>query len=241
MTPLLKRLAHYSDVNTTCLDQIESLPHRIESRDPGDEIVTEGDRIDYVFFIESGWAIRYRLIDDGRRQILNFMLPGDCFDLMSVTNAASDHNVAAATSVTIRRIKSEDFLRVIAGNAALAASFWWVAIHEESILREQIVRNGRRNARERVGHMILELNRRISMSTGMPSDEVEIPVRQSLLADALGLSPVHVSRTISVLKRAGLISQTPSGFKILDRAFLSKISDFDPRYLRTQKLNLYPA
>jgi len=95
--------------------------------------VVEGETVDFVFVIEAGWAIRFRMMDDGRRQILNFMLPGDCFDLMSLNKAHSDHSISAATEVTLRRVKSDDFLRIIAKSPQLATSFWWAAIQEEVV------------------------------------------------------------------------------------------------------------
>lgn len=233
-------MRHYVDLQDDDYLDLINLPHRLEQRSAGDEIVREGELVDFVFFIERGWAIRYRLLDDGRRQILNFMLPGDCFDLMSVANVASDHSVAAASDVEMRRINNRDFLRTLTERPRLATAFWWAAVQEEGILREQIVRNGRRSAKERVGHLILELNRRVTAHTGVPSNELEMPVPQSLFADVLGLSAVHVSRTFSKLRAAGLIRTSIQGITILDRARLELLSDFDPKYLHLQRINLLP-
>ena len=178
------------------------------------------------------------MLDDGRRQILNFMLPGDCFDLMSLNKARSDHSVSAASNVTLRRIRADDFLQMISHKPQLATSFWWTAIQEEAILREQIIRVGRRSARERVGHLILELNRRISAITGEIDNHLNLPVPQAYMADALGLSVVHISRTLSRLKSDGLIKTGNEGIQILDREKLAEICDFNSRYLRLEKLRI---
>ncbi len=236
MNPLIKRVAHYADVGPKHFEGLINLPHKIEVRKAGQEIVSEGDVIDFVFIIESGWAIRFDLLDDGRRQILNFMLPGDCFDMMSLTNAKSDHSVSAATDLTLRRLKASDFLSSIKQEPALAAAFWWVAVQEEAILREQIIRVGRRSAKERVGHLILELNRRMAATTGKLENFLYLPVPQSLLADALGLSVVHISRTLTKLKAEQLISTDHNGIQILDRPRLEKTSNFDSKYLHMEKL-----
>ncbi|CAM3743067.1 Crp/Fnr family transcriptional regulator [Litorimonas haliclonae] len=236
MNPLIKRVAHYADVGPKHFEGLINLPHKIEVRKAGQEIVSEGDVVDFVFIIQSGWAIRFDLLDDGRRQILNFMLPGDCFDMMSLTNAKSDHNVSAATDLTLRRLKASDFLTAIKQEPALATAFWWVAVQEESILREQIIRVGRRSAKERVGHLILELNRRMAATTGKLENFLYLPVPQSLLADALGLSVVHISRTLTKLKADQLISTDHNGIQILDRPRLEKISNFDSQYLHLEKL-----
>jgi len=238
MDPLIKRIGQFVETDTQYFQDISGLPHRIETRRSGEEIVVEGETVDFVFVIEAGWAIRFRMMDDGRRQILNFMLPGDCFDLMSLNKAHSDHSISAATEVTLRRVKSDDFLRIIAKSPQLATSFWWAAIQEEAILREQIIRVGRRSARERVGHLILELNRRISAVTGELENYLYLPVPQALLADALGLSVVHISRTLSRLKSEGLIKTGNEGIQILNREKLAEISDFDSRYLRLEKLKI---
>jgi len=86
MKLLLKRVGHYVDLVDDTFKSFVDLPHKLETRRPGEEIVSIGETIDFVFVIESGWAIRYRILDDGRRQILNFMLPGACFDMMSMAS-----------------------------------------------------------------------------------------------------------------------------------------------------------
>ena len=238
MDPLIKRVGQFVETDPQHFQDIANLPHRIETRLAGEELVVEGEIVDYVFVIEAGWAIRFRMLDDGRRQILNFMLPGDCFDLMSLNKARSDHSVSAASNVTLRRIRADDFLQMISHKPQLATSFWWTAIQEEAILREQIIRVGRRSARERVGHLILELNRRISAITGELDNYLNLPVPQAYMADALGLSVVHISRTLSRLKSDGLIKTGNEGIQILDRKKLAEISDFDSRYLRLEKLRI---
>jgi len=236
MKSLINRVGHYVDLAEDSFESLSALPHRIETRRPGEEIVAIGEKIDYVFLIESGWAIRYRILDDGRRQILNFMLPGACFDMMSMAYAESDHAVSAVTEVTLRRIKSKDFLRAVSMRPKLATAFWWVAIQEEAILREQIVRIGRRSAKERVAHLLLELNRRIAAIEGRLTDFINIPFPQALFADALGLSVVHVSRTLTKLKAEGLITTSPQGIEILEREKISELCDFDSRYLHLERL-----
>lgn len=236
MNALINRIRHYSTTESEDFEGLAKLPHRLEVYEPHADIVVEGDKIDHVFIVEDGWAIRFRILDDGRRQIVNFMLPGDCFDLMSLNGAKSDHNVAAATKVTLRKIKSKDFLSAISENLRLSTSFWWAAVQEEGILREQIVRVGRRSAKERVGHMILELNRRVAATSGQIDNYLPLPVPQSMLADALGLSDVHISRTLSFLRTFGYIRNSRHGIEILDREGLAEMSDFDSRYLHFEKL-----
>lgn len=238
MEALKRRIKHYTTIDDKGFAALEGLAHRIETRRPGSDIVSLGETVDYMFVIEQGWAMRYRMLDDGRRQILNFMLPGDCFDLMSLTRAKSDHAISAATQVRLRRVASGDFIRAVSQESQLAASFWWASIQEEAILREQIIRVGRRSAKERVAHLLLELNRRVAAIEGRITDFLSLPIPQTLIADALGLSVVHISRTLTKLKSDGLIETTFDGIKILEREKLVKLSDFDSSYLHFEKLYL---
>ena len=241
MDSLRRRVSHYTTIENDRFKTLESLPHRIETRRPGSDIVSLGETVNYVFVIEQGWAIRYRMLEDGRRQILNFMLPGDCFDLMSLTQAKSDHAISAATLVRLRRMSSSDFIGAIGKDPQLATSFWWVSIQEEAILREQIIRVGRRTAKERVAHLLLELNRRVAMVEGELKNFLALPIPQTLIADALGLSVVHISRTLTKLKSEKLIETTADGIEILQRDALAKLSDFDSSYLHLEKLKLSAA
>lgn len=236
MNPLIRRVGHYVELGDDDFQSLTDLPHQMEIRRPGEEIVSIGDVIDFVFLVEAGWALRYRILDDGRRQIVNFMLPGACFDMMSMAYAKADHSVSAATEVTLRRIKSSDFLAAISAQPRLATAFWWVAIQEEAILREQIIRIGRRSARERVAHLLLELNRRIAAIEGRLTDFINLPFPQALFADALGLSVVHVSRTLTKLKAEGMIATGPGGIEIVEREKMAEMCDFDSRYLHLERL-----
>ena len=238
MDSLIRRIAHYVESDPNSFDEIADLPYKIETYAAGQDIVTEGDTVDFVFVIESGWAIRFRLLDDGRRQILNFMLPGDCFDLMAINRAKSDHNVSGASEVVLRKIKADIFLKTVTNNPRLATSFWWAAIQEEAVLREQIIRVGRRSAKERTAHLILELNRRVATVSGRLDDYLVLPVAQSLFADALGLSIVHVSRTLTKLKAEGYIRMDNQGIEILSREAMAQMCDFDSRYLHLDKLTV---
>lgn len=238
MNSLARRVGHYVEINSNVFDILASLPHRMERKKPGEDIVSVGESIDYIFVVESGWAVRSRILEDGRRQILNFMLPGDCFDLMSLVQAKSDHTVSAATEVTLRRIGTRDFFHAVANTPKLATAFWWVAVQEEAILREQIIRIGRRSAVERVAHILLELNRRLTLINSDQKDFVDLPVPQSLFADALGLSVVHISRTFTKLKSEGMIATTPKGVEIREREKLKHLCDFDSTYLHSERLKL---
>ncbi len=237
MLPMIERLQRFSQLDRADLDALKRLPHRIRETSAHEEIIATGQKLDRVFIVESGWLIRSRLLDDGRRQILNFMLPGDCFDLQCLVRARADHTVTSATLARLRMISASEFLDCVRDNANLATAFWWAAVQEESILREQIVRLGRRTARERIAHMMLELIRRRRLATaGTANDELlKLPVTREMIADALGLSEVHVSRTTSFLRQAGLLDVSNGTAKVLDLKGLMRLADFDETYLHVDE------
>ena len=233
-----RRLSQYVEVSDDMIEAFDNLGGRTRSFKAGEDIIQAGDKADYVFVILEGWAVRYRLLEDGRRQIVNFMLPGDVFDLQALADLKADHSVTTLTAVKASMLDSNDFLNALRQSGHLASAFWWAAVQEESILREQIVRVGRRSARERIGHLLLELQRRLSMANGNEIEDIALPLTRTDIADALGLTPVHVSRTMSAMRRADLISETRETIHIVNPERLSKLCMFDADYLHLKQLSL---
>ncbi len=240
MDTLLSRLQHHAALVESDYSALMRLAHRLVVKQPGQVIVTAGERLQDVFVLEQGWAIRYRVLEDGSRQIVNFMLPGDCFDLQAVVGAQSDHHVSALTSVRLRMISGSLFLNAVRQNATLATVFWWSAVQEESILREQIVRIGRRTARQRCAHMLVELHRRLMMAGMVKDDACVLPLTRDVMADALGLSPVHVSRSIANLRGRKMIETTRGSIRLRDVPGLIEVGEFNPRYLHLQDRTILP-
>ncbi len=238
MEALIARINYIIDIDRDAFEPLQKASSLSAFFTPGDVLIQEGDTVKSMFVIESGWAIRYRILNDGRRQILNFMLPGDCFDLKAMSQLQSDHSVSAVTKLQLRSINVGSFVEIVQNNDKLVSAFWWIANHEEAILREQIIRVGPRSATERLAHLILELNQRISKIEGKSSDFLRLTIPQSLFADALSLSVVHISRTLGKLKAMGMIATTPEGIRILDKVKLKSIADFQPDYLHSQPFKL---
>lgn len=238
MDSLYARIIQSTDIDPKALLALEKKSSLSAILAPGEAIILEGDTLRSMFVIECGWAIRFRILSDGRRQILNFLLPGDCFDMMSILKSTADHNISAVTRMQFRSINADAFVKIVKKDYRLASLFLWIAVQEEAILREHIIRVGLRTATERLAHLILELDQRISIVEGKASDILILPIPQLLFADALSLSVVHISRTFTKLKSMGVIEITPLGLRILDRAKMENISGFDGRYLRPPKFKL---
>lgn len=234
MQPLIARISAYADLGDDDFSPLSSAPVERVQHNAGARIIAVGDQLTHVFVVSRGWAMRYRTLQDGQRQIVNLMLPGDCFDLQALIETPADHAVDAITSVQLSRMRRTDFLNSIRANGRLATAFWWASVQEESILREHIVRLGRRSGKERLAHLLLELQRRLHIAGLSNGDTISLPLTREVVADTLGLSPVHVSRSTSELKRMGLIRTSASNIELLQPKKLAELAQFDASYLHTR-------
>lgn len=238
MEKFVRRMKRYVDIGDADLEPLLDLDHKTVDFAAGKTIVALNEPVDKIYIVTSGWSLRARYLDDGRRQIINFQLPGDYFDLMSLVGARSDHTISAATDSTLRIYDGQEYLRAIQQSPRLAAAFWWVTVQEETILRQQIVRIGRMSAKERIANFILELNRRQNIADGDRDDFVPLPVPQAFLADALGLSVVHISRSLTSLKARDLVQTSRRGIEIIDRDRLVELAEYDPALFEPQPVAL---
>lgn len=195
------------------------------------ELVGQSEPYRYAYVIASGWVIRARLLPDGSRQILNFLLPGDAAGLAGAMFNRADHDVVTLTRATVARLNPERVLALMAARPRVGAALFWSVALEESALRERIVGLGRRSAEERMAHLFVELIER-QRSGGRDDDGVYVlPLTQTHVADAMGLSLVHVNRVMRSLAQRGLIRIRPGRLSIVDEPGLRRISDFDGAFL----------
>lgn len=227
---LLQRISFYADLNDKDKDEVRALKGH-EKRFPRNaEIIDAGQQLDSVLIVKEGWAVRYKTLDDGRRQVLNVLLPGDMFDLQVLVAAEADHSVLAVTDLETLSIKPSTFRNILTESGTLTLAFWWMQVQEEAFLREQIIRNGQQTARERIGHFLLELHRRVQIVKKGTRDGFRLPLTQTVIADALGLTPIHTNRVLRQLERDGLIEREKGWVVFQDAERLAEISDFDPSY-----------
>ncbi|MGE0666759.1 MAG: Crp/Fnr family transcriptional regulator [Sphingomonadales bacterium] len=227
----MKRLSYYCDLDEETAKPLLAMPGRVIEAPRGTDLINAGDAPTHGFVVETGWAIRYSLLSDGRRQVLNVLMPGDIFDLQVFVAAEADHSVTAITDMTVKTFKAEDLLNLFHLSGRLAQALWWASVQEEAMLREQIVRNGRRNAGERIAHFLLELHRR-ALIVGEGSEEgFRLPMTQTLIGDALGLTSIHVNRILKRFRDQELIRRTGQWIELTDIEALVELCDFDPSYL----------
>ena len=174
--------------------------------DDGEALVAQGAHSERLYTILDGVMIRFRTLDDGRRQILNFMFPGDLTGLQGAFDEPAGHSIEALTDTRLCVFKRQDFTDLLAEHPRLGYDITWLAAKEERLLEEHIVALGQRSARERVTYLAVWLLDRALQTNLAASDNVlHLSIRQNQIADMLGLSLVHTNRTIRQLEREGLV------------------------------------
>jgi len=193
---------------------------------PGHSIIDAGATGERIYTLLSGWAFRYKTMPDGRRQILNFLLPGDLVGLQAELTGAFPHGVEALTQVSLCAFKHDTVLSLFSDHAALALDLTWLAAHSERMGDDVLLTVGRRNATERVATLLVHLFKRAS-SVGLDqAGAIAFPLTQTHIADALGLSQVHVNRVLQGLRRASLIQLTDGRLSIGDLRALRRVAAY---------------
>ena len=222
---------HADDFNT-----LNGLLSPGETIQPGRLLVIEGENLSKVLLLTKGWAIRYKSIPDGRRQILNFLLPGDIVGFFSLLFKNAEYGVETLTQVTTSSFTPVQLLEAFKEAPRLAVSLSWLAGQDERQLDEQIMRIGRRNAVERMAHLFIELHYRLFQAGITDKDAQRFPLTQNILADTLGMSHVHANRSFKTLARNGLVSLHDGVIVLLKPAALAEVANFDGSYLEQQPL-----
>ncbi|RYE56930.1 MAG: Crp/Fnr family transcriptional regulator [Rhizobiaceae bacterium] len=204
----------------------------IEVFPAGADLVREGDRPDRSMLVAQGFTTRYRLLADGTRQITAIHLPGDFVDLHSFLLKTMDHSVGALSSCRIVTFPHANLKLITERYPHLTRMLWLMTLLDSAMHREWIVAMGRRSALERLAHLLCEIFTRMSVvGLGDRNSELILPINQTELGDALGLSTVHVNRTLQQMRAGRLISWTGQSVHILDWDRLVTIAEFDDGYL----------
>lgn len=179
----------------------------------------------------SGWAFSYKILPSGARQIVDFQIPGDFLGLRSLLFRTADHNVEPVTPVQASAVKQRDLLAAFSETPRLATAVLWAASRDEAMVVEHLVDIGRRTASERMAHFLLELGARLRLIGMADRRGYLCPLSQYLLADALGLSAVHVNRVLRELREDGLLTFQKGRVIFDDYDGLVDFCAFDRTYL----------
>lgn len=195
------------------------------------DIVTAGERPNQCCIVLTGMAFRYKLTSNGGRQILQFHVPGDIPDLQSLHLPVMDHHLAALTQSTIGTIPHEAVHDLTARFPQVASAFWRLNLADAALLRERIVSLGQRPALSRLAHFLCEMFVRLQWVGLTDGQTMRLPITQPELADALGLSYVHVNRMMQELRGQGLIETDRDVVALPDWPGLRTLAGFDSGYL----------
>ena len=197
-------------------------------------LIREGDRPDHVVLMIEGWAARYKLLPDGARQITAFLIPGDFCDLHVTLLGEMDHGITTLTRSRVAFVPRPK-MDELTERPSLAKAFWWATLVDSAVLRAWIVNIGRRDAFEAIGHLVCELYVRMKNIGLVNGQRFEVPLTQEEIADALGLTPVHVNRVLQRLRAEDLISFSRGMLTIHDYRRLEQASGFNANYLHIQR------
>ncbi len=230
-SPFALKLGAFVALSEVELSVLERLHQRRRTFRVGHDIVHQGQGGSAVYILASGWVCSYKILPNGLRQIVDFQIPGDFLGLRSVLLRTSDHCIEPVTTVEVSEVPASELLEAFAQTPRLAAAVLWAASRDEAMVVEHLIDIGRRGAMERVGHFLLELGARLTLVALGNAGGYACPLTQYHLADALGLSAVHVNRVLRELREQGYITFRDGQVSFDDRDRLIDLVEFDPDYL----------
>lgn len=197
------------------------------SVDKGATVIVEGSHSAHLFTVLSGWGFRYKLLSDGRRQILNFIISGDFVGLQAGLSLEMQHSVEALTPMLLCVFERGQLRRLYEKQPDLAFDVTWLAAREEQMLDEHLLSVGRRSAIERAAYLLSFLSQRASPFVRAGMSARRLPITQQHVADTLGLSIVHTNKTLRKLAGRGLIAWGEGGCEVLDDKGLLAIARWE--------------
>lgn len=231
LEPLADKLGRLTDLSPEDRAALLSLPVTTEIVRSGHYLVREGQTPSSCCLLVEGFACRNKLNADGGRQIVSFHMRGDILDLQHLLLDAADHNVQTISESTVAWIPMSQLKQLTFERPAIAKAFWRDTLIDASIFREWVLNVGRRDAKTRVAHMLCEFAARCT-AAGLGSPErFELPMTQEEIADATGLTSVHVNRMLRILDEEKVIDRAGRVIRISDWNHMLHIADFDPAYL----------
>jgi CRP-like cAMP-binding protein len=197
--------------------------------------VHEGQTGHKAYILQAGWVCSFKLLPDGGRQIIGFPIPGDCVGLRSILLYTSDHSFAALTDVIVSSFEAPRILSVFSRFPRLGAAILWAASRDEAMVVEHLVSIGRRSAIERTAYFFLELHERLQLVGLATETEFSCPLNQYVIADALGLSAIHVNRVLRQLRERDLMTFKGGTVSIHDVGVLKSLAGFESQLPRPQQ------
>ncbi len=201
----------------------------------GTNILLQGTNSAHLYTVLTGWAFRYKTLPDGRRQILNYALPGDLLGLQGSVSDEMQHSVEALTDMILCVFPREKLWDLYSQHPALAFDVTWLAAREEQMLDENLLAVGRRTALERTAYLLLQLFLRAEEIGLAKGDRIGFPFTQQHVADTLGMSLVHTNKTLKRLGATRAVRWKDKTFEILDRNALVELAGYEAPRQRARR------
>jgi CRP-like cAMP-binding protein len=237
LEPMARTLSYRIKLSAEDSAAIRQLPHHVRTIQRGHFVVREREKTTHSCLMLSGVCARSKIVGTGHRQIVAVHMKGDMVDLQNSLLEVADHSVEALTTSNIAMIPREEIVRLAEERPQVGRALWLDTLVEGSISREWVANIGRRDARTRISHVLCEFAVRLRVAGLVDGDHYELPMTQEQLADATGLTSVHVNRTIRALETDGLIARPhPRSIHYGDWRRMAEVGDFDSNYLHLHHL-----
>lgn len=223
----LRGLKFFRDFSSSELDFVSRFKTGELSVEPGAIVLMEGSHSAHLYTILQGWGFRYKTLEDGRRQILNYLMPGDLVGLQGTVMGEMQHSVEALSPITLCVFERGRLNSLFSDHPSLAYDITWIAASEERMLDSHLLSVGRRTAIERAAYLLAFLHNK-AVRVGLLDDDGPIPVTQQHVADTLGLSIVHTNKTLRKLADKNLIRWADKGCIVLDPDGLMQVAGWEP-------------
>ncbi len=223
-------------LGTTCERISTSLRKRV-NLGAGEALIREGEKYKCMYLVEDGWLLRARFLPGGTRQIVNFALPGDflCYNMLMFER--SEFDIVARTPVALWELETKSFRDMMTRHPGLAEALMWSNAHEEALLAERVVSLGRRDATQRLAHVLCEILARLQLIEKHDGDTLLLPLLQEDFANILGLSVIHIVRVFNRLEQMGVVKYKSRRVQLVDLEKLRRVAGFDGEYLYFSKRN----
>lgn len=234
-SPVIRKLRHGASLSPADERALTAAVAKVRDYAARRDLIAEGERPHEVHAVLEGFACRYKLLPDGGRQIMAFLVPGDFCDLHVAVLGEMDHAIGTLTASRIALLPQDAVAELTRTSPALSRALWWATLVDEAVLREWLVGMGRRSADQQAAHLFCELLLRLRAVDMAPGGRFDMPLTQAELADSVGLTPVHVNRVVQQLRAAGYLEWRGGVVSVFDEPGLMAFADFDANYLHLRR------